>query len=112
MQVDFLASKQLTAKELATQRERLQALTKATRVIEIDLDGERVSVRPSVVSGLTDDGSWCCRGPCASLRLSWIARLVQASPYDFDQGARKSEFIRTPASTPCARGVLASTPCT
>ena len=52
MQVDFLASKQLTAEELATQRERLQALTKATRVIEIDLDGERVSVRPSVVSRL------------------------------------------------------------
>lgn len=52
IQVDFLASKQLTAEELATQRERLQALTKATRVIEIDLDGERVSVRPSVVSRL------------------------------------------------------------
>ena len=45
-QVDFLASKALSAEELAAQRERLQALTKATRVVELDLDGERVSVRP------------------------------------------------------------------
>ena len=45
-QVDFLASKAMSAEELAAQRERLQALTKATRVVELDLDGERVSVRP------------------------------------------------------------------
>ena len=51
-QVDFLASKALSAEELAAQRERLQALTKATRVVELDLDGERVSVRPSLGFGV------------------------------------------------------------
>lgn len=51
-QVDFLASKALSAEELAAQRERLQALTKATRVVELDLDGERVSVRP-FLAGVT-----------------------------------------------------------
>ena len=51
-QVDFLASKALSAEELAAQRERLQALTKATRVVELDLDGERVSVRPLLGFGV------------------------------------------------------------
>ncbi len=45
MQVDFLASRALSPAELAAQRSRLQALTAATRVVELDLDGERVSVR-------------------------------------------------------------------
>jgi hypothetical protein len=46
-QVDFLASRALSPAELAAQRSRLQAITAATRIVEFDLDGERVSVRAS-----------------------------------------------------------------
>ncbi|KAK9840654.1 hypothetical protein WJX81_007501 [Elliptochloris bilobata] len=91
--VDFLASKALSPEELATQRERLQALTKATSVVGLDLDGERVSFELRFRNTYKTNGGYMFDAAVTFEDRETVHRVIVGREYYDDFGMEAQDVV-------------------